>query len=88
MPKLRSPRLKKTNQSETNREKMKKVGEQWVGLYYYCCFESEVVGFGSTETLKLAVLLFCETTKISLFVLDSVKSGFGSSLVFFNMNRV
>jgi hypothetical protein len=37
-------------------------------------FASKVVSFSSTETHKLAVSLFHETTKTSLFVFDSVKT--------------
>jgi hypothetical protein len=39
----------------------------WI-LCYYCCFASKVISFGSTETPKVAVLLFHETTQLtSLF---------------------
>jgi hypothetical protein len=39
----------------------------WI-LCYYCCFASKVIGFGSTETPKVAVLLFHETIQLpSLF---------------------
>jgi hypothetical protein len=44
----------------------------------------EFVIFATTETPKLAVLLFPDTTKTSLFVSDSVKTSFGS----FDKNRV
>jgi hypothetical protein len=44
----------------------------------------ELVSFASTETPKLAVLLFPETTKTSLFVSYSVKTSFSS----FYTNRV
>jgi hypothetical protein len=67
----------KAKQSGTNRVKTKKVGELWVGLCCYSCFTSKVVSFDSTETLKPAVSLFCETTETSLFVSDSVKISFG-----------
>ncbi len=50
---------------------------------YYSYFTSKVVGFGSTKTLKLADLLFRETTKTNLFVQDSVETNFGS----FDTNR-
>ncbi len=53
-------------------------------IVLFSCFESKVVRFGSTGTLKLAVLLFRETTETSLFVSDSVKTSFGS----FDTNRV
>jgi hypothetical protein len=33
----------------------------------------KAVSFGSTETPKPAVLLFCETTETNLFVSDSVE---------------
>ncbi len=36
-------------------------------------FASLVVGFGSTETPKVAFLLFYEATEANLFVSDSVK---------------
>jgi hypothetical protein len=47
----------KAKQSETKQVKTKN-GDQWAGLCYYSCLASNVVSFDSTETPKLAVLLF------------------------------
>jgi hypothetical protein len=40
------------------------------------------------KTLKLAVLIFHETTETNLFILDSVETSFGSSVSSFCLNRV
>ncbi len=45
---------------------------------------SQVARFGSTQTPKLAVLLFRNTTETSLFVLNNVKTSLDS----FDMNQV
>jgi hypothetical protein len=78
------------------------VGEHWLGqdlneadacvgmvsdFLLLQLFASKVVSFSSTETHKLAVSLFHETTKTSLFVLDSVKTNIGSSFGFSYIRR-
>jgi hypothetical protein len=51
---------------------------------HYICFASKVVSFGLTETPKLAVSLFRETSQTNLFVSDNFETSSGS----FGMNRV
>ncbi len=53
-----------------------------------CLFCIQGLFFGSTETPNRAVSLFRQTTKTSLFVSDSVKTSFCSSLWCFNMSQV
>jgi hypothetical protein len=55
-------------------------------LCFYNCLISRIASFSSIETSKLAVSLFCEIIKTNLFVLDSVKTSFGSSFGYFDMN--
>jgi hypothetical protein len=50
------------------------------------CIESKVVKLFVFNSA--VVLLFCETTETSLFVLDSVKISLGSSFGSFDMNQV
>jgi hypothetical protein len=47
--------------------------------FYYSCFASNFLSFSSTETPKLAVFLFHETTETNPFVSDTVETSFGSS---------
>ncbi len=60
------------------------IAQLWIPIVS----QSKVVSFGSTETPKLAVSLFHETTETNLFVSDSVKTNFGSSFGCFGMHRV
>ncbi len=57
-------------------------------LCHHSCSTYKVVSFASTETPKLAVSLYRETTKTILFVSDSVETSFGSGFGCLDMNRV
>jgi hypothetical protein len=82
--KKRQIRTKQRKKSETNRVKSKKVENCGWDCIFFSCFASKVVCFGLTETPKLTVSLFRETTETSLFILDSVKTSLSS----LDLNRV